>query len=159
MITDQNLMPYAKLAGFGLVVVANRFGYNSGFSQELHDRLIEGLDAAIARILMVMALERRFLTGEDEFAEYQMQGENEIFGRFTINLLDELEIDFDTHEYRINGGDWINVLTADEGGVEIRLPTLVRLTDEEFGRLFRTSPWELASPFMRCALLDAAIPS
>ncbi|AXA42929.1 hypothetical protein DLJ82_5368 (plasmid) [Rhizobium leguminosarum] len=60
MTTDQNLMPNAKLAGFGLVVVANRFGYDSGFSQELHDRLIEGLDAAIARILMVMALERRF---------------------------------------------------------------------------------------------------
>ncbi len=64
----------------------------------------------------MMALERRVLTGEDEFAEYQMQGENENFGRFTINLLDELEIDFDTHEYRINGGDWINALTADEGG-------------------------------------------
>jgi hypothetical protein len=75
-----------------------------------------GLDAAIARIQVMMALERRVLTGEDEFAEYQMQGENENFGRFTINLLDELEIDFDTHEYRINGGDWINALTADEGG-------------------------------------------
>ncbi|AUW46181.1 hypothetical protein [Rhizobium leguminosarum] len=136
MTTDQNLMLYAKLAGFRLVVVANRFGCDSGFSQELHDRLVLGLDAAIARIQVMMALERRVLTGEDEFAEYQMQGENEIFGRFTINLLNELEIDFDTHEYRINdGGDWINALTADAGGVEVRFPTLVGLTDEEFGSL------------------------
>ncbi|MBY5572329.1 hypothetical protein HFO55_35155, partial [Rhizobium leguminosarum] len=51
------------------------------------------------------------------------------FGRFTINLLDDLEIDDDTREYRINGGSWINALTADDGGVE------VRLTDEEFGSL------------------------
>lgn len=61
--------------------------------------------------------------------------ESEIFGRLTINLLDDLEIDVDTHEYRINGGSWINALTADDGGVEVRFPTLVRLTNEEFGSL------------------------
>jgi len=49
--------------------------------------------------------------------------ESEIFGRLTINLLDDLEIDVDTHEYRINGGSWINALTADDGGVEVRFPT------------------------------------
>jgi hypothetical protein len=58
MTTDQNLMLYAKLAGFRLVVLANRFGSDSGFSRELHDRLIEGLDAAIARIHVIMELER-----------------------------------------------------------------------------------------------------
>lgn len=31
MTTDQNLMPYAKLAGFGLVVVANRFRLRQRF--------------------------------------------------------------------------------------------------------------------------------
>ncbi|MCW1752011.1 hypothetical protein [Rhizobium acaciae] len=135
MTTDQNLTLYAKLAGFRLVVLANRLGCDSGFSLELHNRLIEGLDAAIARIQMMMALQQSVLTGEDEFAEYQLQGENEIFGRFTINLLDDLEIDVGTHEYRISGGSWINALTADEGGVEVRFPTLVGLTDEEFGSL------------------------
>ncbi|MBY5790661.1 hypothetical protein GFL91_13655 [Rhizobium leguminosarum bv. viciae] len=135
MTTDQNLMLYAKLGGFRLVVLANRFGCDSGFSQDLHDRLIEGLDAAIARIQMMMALERSVLTGEDELAEYQLQGENEIFGRFTINLLDDLEIDFDTHEYRINGGGWINALASDDSGAGVQFPTLVGLTDEEFGSL------------------------
>lgn len=118
MTTDQNLMLCAKLSGFRLVVLANRFGCDSGFSRELHDRLVEGLDAAIARIQVIMALERRVFTGEDEFAGYQLQGENEIFGRLTINLLDDLEIDVGTYEYRINGGSWINALTADDGGVE-----------------------------------------
>lgn len=135
MTTDQNLMLYTKLAGLRLVVLANRFGCDSDFSRELHDRLVEGLDAAIARIQVMMALERSVLTGEDEFAEYQLEGENEIFGRFTINLLDDLEIDDDTHEYRINAGNWINALTADDGGVEITFPTLVGLADEEFGSL------------------------
>ncbi|SCB61535.1 hypothetical protein GA0061105_11951 [Rhizobium aethiopicum] len=92
MTTDQNLMLYTKLAGFRLGVLANRFGCDSDFSRELHDRLVEGLDAAIDRIRVIMELERSVLIGEDEFAEYQLEGEIEIFGRFTINLLDELEL-------------------------------------------------------------------
>ncbi|MDV4158979.1 hypothetical protein [Rhizobium brockwellii] len=126
---------YTKLAGFRLVVLANRFGDDTDFSRELHDCLIEGLEAAIARILVIMELERNLLVGDDEFIACQLQGENEIFGHFTINLLDDLEIDDDTHEYRINGGNWINALMADDGGVKVKFPTLVRLTDDELGSL------------------------
>ncbi|MBY3421333.1 hypothetical protein HFN86_14125, partial [Rhizobium laguerreae] len=126
---------YAKLAGFRLVVLANRFGCDTDFSRELHDRLIEGLEAAVARIQVIMTLERRVFTGEDEFAEYQLQGETEIFGRFTINLLDDLDIDLDTCEYRINSRGWTNAVAADDGGVEVNFPTLVRLTDDELGTL------------------------
>lgn len=135
MATDQNLMLYTKVAGFRLVVLAYRFGCDSEFSRELHDRLVEGLEAAIARVQTIMALERCVLTGEDEFAEYQLEGETEIFGRFTINLLDDIEIDFDTHEYRINGGDWAIVLTADYTGADIEYPELIALTDDELGSL------------------------
>lgn len=135
MTSDQNLMLYTKLAGFRLMVLANRFGCDSDLSRELHDRLLEGLDAAIARVQVMMALERLVLIGEDEFAEYRLEGENEIFGRYTINLLDDLEIDFDTHEYRINGSGWINALASDDSGAGVQFPTLVGLTDEEFGPL------------------------
>jgi hypothetical protein len=130
MTTDQNLTLYAKLAGFRLVVLANRFGCDSEFSPKLHNRLVEGLEAAIGRMRTIMALERSVLTGEDEFAEYQLEGETEICGRFTINLLDDLEIDFDTHEYRINGGDWSIALTADYTGADIDYPELVMLTND-----------------------------
>ncbi|NKL02781.1 hypothetical protein GFM02_32225 [Rhizobium leguminosarum bv. viciae] len=135
MTSDQNLMLYAKLAGFRLVVLANRFGGDTNFSRALHDRLIEGLEAAIARIRVIMELERNLLVGDDEFIAYQLEGETEIFGRFSINLLDDLEIDFDTHEYRINGSDWINALTADNSGIDIAYPELVALTEEELGSL------------------------
>ncbi|ACE94958.1 hypothetical conserved protein (plasmid) [Rhizobium etli CIAT 652] len=135
MTTDQNLMLYTELAGFRLVVLANRFGCDSEFSRELHDRLIEGLEAAIARIQIMMALERSLIAGNDEFAAYQLEGETEIFGGFTINLLDALEIDCDTHEYRTNGGDWINALAADCSGVDIAYPKLVALTEEELSSL------------------------
>ncbi|MBY5621165.1 hypothetical protein [Rhizobium leguminosarum] len=135
MTTDQNLMLYTKLAGFRLVVLANRFGCDTDFSRELHDRLIEGLEAAVARIRVIMELERTLLVGDDEFIAYQLQGETEIFGRFTINLLDDLEIDFDTHEYRINGGNWINALTADDNGIDIAYPELLALTEEQLGSL------------------------
>lgn len=135
MTTHQTLLLYTKLAGFRLVVLANRFGCDSEFSRELHDRIIEGLEAAIGRVRIIMALERSVLAGDDEFAAYQLEGECDIFGRFSINLLDDLEFDFDTHEYRINGGDWVNALTADYTGVDIDYPDLVPLTDDELGSL------------------------
>ena len=50
-------------------------------------------------------------------------------------MLDDLEFEFDTHEYRINGGDWAIALTADDTGVEIDYPELIALTDDEIGSL------------------------
>ncbi|MBW9054561.1 hypothetical protein [Rhizobium mesosinicum] len=135
MTTDQNLMLYTQLAGFRLVVLANRFGCDTDFSRKLHDRLVDGLEAGIDRLRVIMALERSVIAADDEFAELQLEGETEIFGRFTINLLDELEIDFDTHEYRINGGNWVIALTADYTGVDIDYPELISLTEDELGSL------------------------
>ncbi|QKK27057.1 hypothetical protein [Rhizobium hidalgonense] len=135
MTTDQNLMLYTNLSGFRLVVLANRFGCDSDFSRELHDRLVEGLEAATARIHIIMELERGVLVGDDEFGEYQLEGENEIFGRFTINLLDDLEFDCDTHEFQVNGGEWMNALAVDDSGVDIDFPELVSLSEDEFGSL------------------------
>ncbi|KPH05492.1 hypothetical protein CO657_25840 (plasmid) [Rhizobium acidisoli] len=132
MTSDDNLTLYANLAGFRLIVLANRLGCDSAFSQALHDRLIEGLDAAIDRVRTIMDLEQRVLVGE-EFAAFRLEREIEIFGRFTINLLDELDIDYDTHEFRLDGGRWISALTVDDAGVHVDYPALVSLTDEELG--------------------------
>ena len=63
MTSDQNLMLYAKLAGFRLVVLASSFGCDTSLSQHLHHRLIEGLEAAIDRIRTIMELEQRLLVG------------------------------------------------------------------------------------------------
>ncbi|MGK6317410.1 hypothetical protein [Neorhizobium sp. DT-125] len=48
---------------------------------------------------------------------------------------DDLEIDFDTYEYRVNGGEWHYALSADCDGVEISYPSLVALTDDDLGSL------------------------
>ncbi|MBB3646689.1 hypothetical protein FHX14_002886 [Rhizobium sp. BK619] len=34
-------------------------------------------------------------------------------------MLNELDIDHDTHEYRINGGRWSNALAADDTGIYV----------------------------------------
>ncbi|EJT01628.1 hypothetical protein [Rhizobium sp. CCGE 510] len=135
MTTNQNLMLYAKFSGFRLVVRANRFGCDTDLLRKLHERLLEGLEAAAGRIRTIMALERSILAGDDEYAAYRLEGETEIFGRFTINLLDELDIDLDTHENRVNGGDWSSALTADNTGVDIDYPELSALNDDELGSL------------------------
>ncbi|MEB3047375.1 hypothetical protein [Rhizobium mulingense] len=135
MTTDQNLMLYTKLAGFRLIVIANRFGCDSDFSRELHDRLVEGLNAAIARIRVIMELGRSVFADEDEFAAYRLESETEIFNRFSINLLNTLEFDFDTFEYCINGSSWIIAVAADDDGVKVSYPELVALSEEELGSL------------------------
>ncbi|MDI5929009.1 hypothetical protein [Rhizobium leguminosarum] len=134
MPCNNSLMLYAKLAGFRLVVIASRSCCDGDFSRELHDRLVDGLDAAIDQVRTILASERRLLDGS-ECAADQLAGEREIFGRFTIDLLDELDIDHDTHEYRINGGRWTNALIVDDSGVYVDYPELVPLGSEELGSL------------------------
>jgi hypothetical protein len=134
MTSNNNLMLYTELAGFRLIVLANRLGCRSDFSRELHERLIDGLHAAIDRVRTIMNLERSVLAG-DEFAAFQLEGEVEIFNRFTIDLLDEIDIDYDTHEYRLDGGPWMSALAVDDTGVDIDYPELVPLTDDELGSL------------------------
>ncbi|AAM54887.1 hypothetical protein RHE_PD00164 (plasmid) [Rhizobium etli CFN 42] len=80
MTTDQNLILYTKFAGFRLVVLANRFGCDSDFSRELHDRLVEGLDAAIDRISVIMELERSVLIGEDELPNISWRARSRFSG-------------------------------------------------------------------------------
>ncbi|MBB3356206.1 hypothetical protein FHT70_006196 [Rhizobium sp. BK049] len=112
MTTVQNLTLYTRLAGFRLVVLANCLACDSNFSRQLHDRLIEGLDAAIARIQAIAALERMLPAGDDELTTYRLEGEIAIFARFAIDLVDDLEIDRDTQEFRVNGGDCVPARAA-----------------------------------------------
>ncbi|NEK19762.1 hypothetical protein [Rhizobium leguminosarum] len=135
MPSNDSLMLYANFAGFRLAVIANRACCDGDFSRELNDRLIDGLDAAIDQVRTILELERRRLDGSDECAGDQLAGEREIFGRFTIDLLDELDIDHDTHEYRINGGRWTNALIVDDSGVYVDYPELIPLGSEELGSL------------------------
>ncbi|MFA1624258.1 hypothetical protein ACDY96_15880 [Rhizobium mongolense] len=148
MTSNDSLMLYAKLAGFRLIVLANRLGCHSDFSQVLHDRPIDGLDAAIDRVRIITELERRVFA-DDEFAAFQLEGEIEIFGRFAIDLLDGVEIDYETHEYRINAGGWINALAVDDTGVSVDYPELVSLTDLELGTL---------APILRDLMKETGIP-
>jgi hypothetical protein len=140
----------AVLAGFRLTVLANRLGCEDEFLLELHDGLIEGLACAIARVQSITALERQLANEPDEggLAAFQLHGEEECFARFRITLLDHLEIDVDTHEYRVNGGDWHYALAADCDGIEISYPSLVALTDAELGTL---------APIMRAIRSEAGI--
>ncbi|MBB2719570.1 UNVERIFIED_ORG: hypothetical protein GGD48_004847 [Rhizobium etli] len=131
------LMLHAKLAGFKLLVTANRIGCDDEFSTTLHDRLLAGLDAAIDSTRHIMALQRELLSGDDPdgMISCELQGAEEILARRTIVLLDELEIDYDTNEYRVNAGEWHNALAADCDGIEISYPASVSVSDTEIGPL------------------------
>jgi hypothetical protein len=127
----------AVLAGLRLIVLANRIGCEDEFLLDLHNELGEGLAAAISRLRSISALARQLAsdTYEEGFAAFQLHGEEECFARFRITLLDDLEVDFDTHEYRVNGGEWHYALSADCDGIEVSYPNLVALTDDDLGTL------------------------
>ena len=128
---------FALLAGFRLIVLANRIGCADDFLLELHDGLADGLACAMAQVQSIMSLERHLASEPDEegLAAFQLQGEEECFARFTITLLDDLETDFATHEYRINNGEWHYALSVDCDGIDISYPSTVALTDAELGGL------------------------
>lgn len=131
------LMLYAKLAGFKLLVTANRIGCEDEFSKTLHDQLLAGLDAAIDSTRHIMDLQRQLLAGDDSEGTIfcQFQGEEEILACRTIVLLDELEIDYFTYEYRVNVSEWHNALSADCDGIEVSYPRTVALCEAELGLL------------------------
>ncbi|PWI49755.1 hypothetical protein B5K03_34045 [Rhizobium phaseoli] len=127
----------AVLSGFKLVVLANRIGCADDFSRILHDRLVGGLECAIRQTRSVLALEREVASEPDPegLTAFLLQGEQECLDRFRIILLDELEIDFATYEYRVNNGEWHSALSADCDGIEISYPSTAALTDTELGAL------------------------
>ncbi|OWK25580.1 hypothetical protein AJ87_08875 [Rhizobium yanglingense] len=95
-----------------------------------------------------MDLEPRLLAA-DEFAAFQLVGEIEIFGRFAIELLDDVAIDHATHEYRVNCGGWINALMVDDSGVSVDYPEGLSLTNVELGSL---------APILRDLVEETGIP-
>ncbi|MFN3321716.1 MAG: hypothetical protein ACK43M_23575, partial [Allorhizobium sp.] len=71
----------AVLAGFRLILLANRVGCEDEFLLELHEELAEGLAAAIARLRSIMALERQLTSEPDDegLVAFQLHGEEECF--------------------------------------------------------------------------------
>jgi hypothetical protein len=122
------------LTGFRLIVLANRIGCTDDFLRALHDRLADGLTCAVARARSIIALERELAFDPDleGITAFQLEGEKECFNRFRITLLDDLEIDYFTYEYRINNGGW---RYADREGNEVSYPSTIGLTDAELGGL------------------------
>ena len=130
---------YARLSGWRLMVLANRFGCDDDFARELHDNLLEGLSGVMWEARNMSQLERDVLTATDpedlSLAKFLYEGHAEILAERRIILLDYLEIDYETNEYRVNGGEWFCALSADCDGVSVDYPTTVELADEELGGL------------------------
>lgn len=135
--TSCYIQQYATLAGFRLLVLANRVGCTDELSRALHDKLIAGLEGVISTASSILSMTRELaLEGDPEgFISDHLRYEQERFAAPTIVLLDELEIDHDTHEYRINGGEWHCALLADCDGVDISYPKASSLTEAELGSL------------------------
>lgn len=127
---------HALLAGSRLSVLASRMTCEDEFLRQLHDRLIAGLDGAIGLMRYILDLQRQLTAGDDIEGTIfcQLQGEEEILACRRV-LLDELEIDYDTYEYRVNGGEWHYALSGDCDGIEISYPTTVDLSGAELGPL------------------------
>ncbi|MBY3157250.1 hypothetical protein HFO56_33540 [Rhizobium laguerreae] len=102
---DHGLMTYAKLAGMRVGVIANRILSNDELALSMHDRLIAGLDRKIATARAIAKLERAPRGAELDDRDHHILQLNEELSQ-PINMLDDLDIDHGTHEYKVNGGPW-----------------------------------------------------
>nr|WP_181377362.1 hypothetical protein [Ochrobactrum sp. LM19]AJW30033.1 hypothetical protein pLM19O2_p88 [Ochrobactrum sp. LM19] len=93
----------AGLMGTRLVVVAARLECETPLQRDLHSRLVFALDRKISRMRQILAMQRdedeneRWLAGQS----FDSWHENE-----EIALLDAVDVDADTFEYRVNDGNW-----------------------------------------------------
>lgn len=133
---------YAHLAGWRLNVLASRLASNNDLSSRLHDHLLSGLQGAIETTRRIIALLKENATQaelEDDQIDCSLPcilaEEKQRLDSYNIEMLDELEIDDDTNEYRINGGQWHYALSADCDGVVIDYPKAIPLTETELGSL------------------------
>lgn len=147
-MSDYNdLMQFTKLSGFRLIVLANRSLCDSAFQRDLHDRLAELLFNLAQSTRNHMAIERCLLAmpqpaeliGPPDLDDYHDQliklecehaSEVECY-----ELLDDLEIDYETMEYRVNDERWCCAYSADCDGVSISYPRSVAVGHDELGSL------------------------
>jgi hypothetical protein len=103
---------YATLAGFRVMVIANRFACDNRIARLAHDNLIHHLDMRIAETRRFIALENVYNTATDEWVVdnadyeiYKLQLRDQQDKHYSIPLLAESHIEFDreTREWRFRG--------------------------------------------------------
>ncbi|TCQ74745.1 hypothetical protein EDF68_11431 [Ochrobactrum sp. BH3] len=101
----------ALVNGFRLVVRANRFGCDTDFAREVHDKLITHLEEAAEVLLQ---------RNEPRFTDFYLEGD-------AVPLVDYLHVDHATKEWRSPEGDWYFL--------DGREPQQIDVTDERLGGL------------------------
>lgn len=134
------LMLFTKFSGFRLLVLANRLGCETGFQREIHDNLVEVLNGLAGTMRHFMRESRMLqtadLSDEDNAIDHYLLNERlKMFKEQGYELLDELEIDADTMEYRVNGGGWSCAYSEVCDGHEISYPRAVAVGRDELGSL------------------------
>lgn len=135
------LMQFAKVSGFRLVVLASRLACENDFQREMHGEVAELLEREAQSMRACMARERQVtpsLIGPPDQEDYWrrfIEDAEDIDGDQPYELLDRLEIDHDTMEYRVNDEGWSCAYSADCDGYEISYPRIVDVGRDELGSL------------------------
>lgn len=91
---------YACLAGWRLIVLANRAGCEDDMARKLHDRLLFGVSYAMESARDMNTREREILAATDDedfcIAQCLYKGYAEILDNYRIDLMDRFEIDYET---------------------------------------------------------------
>lgn len=103
---------YAKLAGFRVMVIANRFACDNRIARLAHDNLIHHLDMRIEEARRFIALENvretatdRWVADDADYEIFRLQQRDQLDKHFSTPLLAEspIEVDRETREWRYRG--------------------------------------------------------
>lgn len=103
---------YATLAGFRVMVIANRFACDNRIARLAHDNLIHHLDMRIAEARRFIALENTYDTAADEWVadsadeeiyKLQLRGLDDKYNSIHLLAASEIEFDRQTREWCFRG--------------------------------------------------------
>lgn len=134
-LTHGELTPlFIRLSSFRAVALTDRAECTSFEHETMYSKLIDGLTTRINLIAAISEAGRR--TDLDDWSRQQLVDRNiELIYGSPIVLGDDLIVDTETCEYKVNGGEWRNAVSSDCDGTSIDYPSTRPLDDEELGPL------------------------
>ena len=100
---DLTVRDLAAMMGTRLVVMAARLECTTELQKELHTALMDGLDHKIANIRDILDMKR---SPDDEQRWLASSAMTSYFSYDEFALLDWVDVDTDTNEYKVNDGEW-----------------------------------------------------
>ncbi len=153
--TEELTAEYVNLSGFKLRVIAERILCDDPRLIPMYNDIEHAISAKLHTIGAIREIERKYgglpeVIFSDDDPDYDSKVEDSIDQAIALDehrhhvewvykemqLGDTIDYDYDTGEYKVNGGEWCCAYSGDLDGGSTEYPTLRDMTESEIGPLY-----------------------